>query len=138
MFDKKLIEIFLSKVPDLRNPWKALMTVVYVLFLGILCGAFFYYVDRLMPYAAIISQLVMALVVTIISYVHFKKAGEYREKFGALALLLLPFDDTLFGDVVRMFLPPPVRERDAFTAYVAGNRDGGSSSGGNSSYQYTR
>ena len=85
MFDRKLIEIFLSKVPDLRNPWKALITVVYVLILGILCGAFFYYIDRLAPYAAILSQLVIALVVTIISYVHFKKAGEYREKFGSLA-----------------------------------------------------
>ena len=85
MFDKKLIEIFLGKVPDLRNPWKALMTVVYVLFLGILCSVFFYYIDRLTPYAAIFSQLVMSLVVTIISYVHFKKAGEYREKFGSLA-----------------------------------------------------
>jgi len=85
MFDKKLIEIFLSKVPDLRNPWKALMTVIYVLFLGILCGVFFYYIDHLAPYAAILSQLVMTLVVTIISYVHFKKASEYREKYGALA-----------------------------------------------------
>lgn len=85
MFNKKLIEIFLSKVPDLRNPWKALVTVVYVLFLSVLCGVFFYYIDRLTPYAAILSQLVMALVVTIISYVHFKKAGEYRKKYGELA-----------------------------------------------------
>ena len=85
MFDKNSFRIFLSKVPDLKNPWKAFLTVVYVLFLGLLCGVFFYYTDRLAPYAAIFSQLVMALVVTIISYVHFKKAGAYREKFGALA-----------------------------------------------------
>ena len=70
MFDKKSLGIFLNKVPDLRNPWKAFITVVYVLILFFLCGAFFFFIDRLAPYAAIISQLVMALVVTVISYVH--------------------------------------------------------------------
>jgi len=85
MLDKESIEIFLSKVPDLRNLWKALLMVVYVLFLGLLCGVFFYYTDRLAPYAPLVSQLVMALMVTVISYLHFKKAGEYREKYGVLA-----------------------------------------------------
>jgi protein-S-isoprenylcysteine O-methyltransferase Ste14 len=85
MFDKKLIEIFLQKVPDLRNPWKTIMTVGYLLILGVACGLFFYYIDRLAPYAAILSQLVMALVVWFIGYMHFKKAVEYREKYGGMA-----------------------------------------------------
>ena len=85
MFDKKLIEIFLQKVPDLRNPWKAIMTVGYLLILGVACGLFFYYIDRLAPYAAILSQMVMALVVWFIGYMHFKKAVEYREKYDGMA-----------------------------------------------------
>jgi protein-S-isoprenylcysteine O-methyltransferase Ste14 len=85
MFNKEVVEIFLNKVPDLRNPWKMFLTVGYVLILGILCSIFFYYIDHLVPYAAIFGQLVMALIVTIISYVHFKKASEYREKYGDLA-----------------------------------------------------
>lgn len=85
MFDKEHVEFFLTKVPDLRNPWKALLTIGYAVFLALLCGAFFYYVDRLSPYAAVLSQLIMTLIVAIISYVHFKRAGVYREKFGPLA-----------------------------------------------------
>jgi protein-S-isoprenylcysteine O-methyltransferase Ste14 len=85
MCDRDSLRVFLGKVPDLRSPWRAFLAVVYVLFLGMICGAFFYCIDRLGPYAAVFSQLVMALIVTIISYVHFKKAGEYREKFDALA-----------------------------------------------------
>jgi protein-S-isoprenylcysteine O-methyltransferase Ste14 len=85
MFDQQSIDIFLEKVPDLRNPWKALLTVAYVLVLSAICGLFFYYVDRLTPYAALISQLVMALLVTLIGYLHFQKAEVYRQRYGALA-----------------------------------------------------
>jgi protein-S-isoprenylcysteine O-methyltransferase Ste14 len=85
MFDKRLIEIFLQKVPDLRNPWKAIMTVVYLLILGVACGLFFYYIDRFAAFAAILSQLVMALVMLFIGYVHFNRAVEYREKYSKLA-----------------------------------------------------
>jgi len=85
VFDKESIGVFLDKVPGLRTPWRAFLTVVYVLLLGFLCGAFFFYLDRLALYAPLVTQLVMALVVTLISYVHFKKAGEYRDKYGSLA-----------------------------------------------------
>ncbi len=103
MFDRNSSRIFLSKVPDLRSPWRAFLAVGYVLFLGMLYGAFFYYIDRLAPYAAVFSQLVVALVVAIISYVHFKKVGEYRAKFGALAYryffyhLMIPYLATWYA-----------------------------------------
>ena len=61
MFDKEPIEIFLQQVPDLRNPWKAIMTVGYMLILCASCGLSFYNTNCLHPYAAILSQLVMAL-----------------------------------------------------------------------------
>jgi hypothetical protein len=85
MFDKESLQIFLSKVPDLRNPWRVVLTVLYVLVVAFLCGTFFYYVNGLAPYAPLISQFVMAIVVVAIGYVHFKAAGAYRERYEAQA-----------------------------------------------------
>jgi protein-S-isoprenylcysteine O-methyltransferase Ste14 len=85
MFDKESLQIFLSKVPDLKSPWRVVLTVLYVLVVAYLCGAFFSYVNGLAPYAPLISQFVMAMIVVAIGYVHIKAAGAYREKYGALA-----------------------------------------------------
>jgi protein-S-isoprenylcysteine O-methyltransferase Ste14 len=119
MFDHDAIEVFLAKVPDLRNPWRALLTVLYVLVWAVVCGAFFYFVDRLTSYAPLISQAVMCLVVTAISAIHFVLAGAYREKYGEMAYryffyhLMIPYLVTwyacffhpLFVDGPRL-LPP--------------------------------
>lgn len=85
MFDKQTIEVFIGKVPDLKNPGKVLLTVLYILCLGALCAVFFFYVDRLAWYAPILSQFAMALIVTAISYIRFKVVDGYREKYGSLA-----------------------------------------------------
>ncbi len=83
--DKDAFEVFLSKVPDLRSPWRAALTVLYTAVLGALCGLFFFAVDRLGRYAPLLSQGAMALVVVIISHLHFRQAAAYRERHGALA-----------------------------------------------------
>lgn len=85
MFDQQSFEIFVDKVPDLKNPRGVLLTVLYVLGLSALCAGFFYYVDGLAWYAPILSQAVMAMVVTAISYVHFKVVDHYRARYGPLA-----------------------------------------------------
>ncbi len=85
MFDRESLEIFLSKVPDLRSPWRVLLTVVYALGVAFLCGVFFAFLNRLAPYAPLISQFVMAMIVVAIGYIHFKTASAYRERYGALA-----------------------------------------------------
>jgi len=85
MFDREAIEVFLEKVPDLRNPWGVVLTVLYALVWAAACGAFFYLVDRLAPYGPLISQAVMCLVVTAISILHFVRASAYRERYGAMA-----------------------------------------------------
>ncbi|MFQ6125279.1 MAG: methyltransferase family protein [Candidatus Heimdallarchaeota archaeon] len=85
MVDREPLDVFVRKVPDLRKRWKAVLTVVYILVLAFVCAVFFFSFDRLFPYAPIISQLGMAVVVAAISYIHFKKASQYREKYGALA-----------------------------------------------------
>jgi hypothetical protein len=68
MFDKQTIEVFIDKVPDLKNPGKVFLTVLYILCLGALCAVFLFYVDRLAWYAPILGQFAMASIVTAISY----------------------------------------------------------------------
>jgi protein-S-isoprenylcysteine O-methyltransferase Ste14 len=85
MFEKQTVQVFVDKVPDLKNPGKMLLTVLYALCLGALCAAFFFFVDRLTWYAPILSQFAMALIVTAISYIHFKVVDDYRERYGGLA-----------------------------------------------------
>ena len=85
MFDKESLDLFIAKVPDFRKPGMIVLTVLYALFLSALCGLFFFYVDRLAWYAPLVSQLAMALVVAVISYVHLKVAARYRQKHGPLA-----------------------------------------------------
>jgi protein-S-isoprenylcysteine O-methyltransferase Ste14 len=97
MFDRDAIAILLDKVPDLRSPWRILLTAAYVLLLGGLCALFFFAVDRLAWFAPIISQTVMALLATLIAYLHFKWVGGYRRRYGPLAYryyfyhLILPY-----------------------------------------------
>ncbi len=85
MFDKESLKIFVEKVPDLKNAGAVFLTVLYFAFLGALCAVFFFYVDRLAWYAPILSQLVMALIVTAISYIHFRVVAGYRQRYGPLA-----------------------------------------------------
>lgn len=85
VFDKQSLEIFVSKVPDLKNPGKVFLTVLYMLSLAALCALFFFYVDRLAWYGPILSQLAMALAVTAVSYIHIKAADGYRKRYGPLA-----------------------------------------------------
>jgi len=72
MLDKQTIEVSGDKVPDLKSPGKVFLTVLYVLCLGALCAVFFFYVDRIAWYAPVLSQFAVALIVTAISYIHFK------------------------------------------------------------------
>jgi protein-S-isoprenylcysteine O-methyltransferase Ste14 len=85
VFDKESLRIFVDKVPDFRSPWKVLLIVGYILLLSALSAAFFFYIDRLVWYAPIVSQLAMAIIVAAISYLHFKKVAHYRERYGRLA-----------------------------------------------------
>jgi protein-S-isoprenylcysteine O-methyltransferase Ste14 len=97
MFNKEAMQVLLEKVPDLRSPWKVLLTVLYTAFLALLCVLFFYFVDRLSWFAPLISQGIMALLTALISWLHFRLVGWYRGKYGPLAYryyfchLMLPY-----------------------------------------------
>jgi protein-S-isoprenylcysteine O-methyltransferase Ste14 len=85
VIDKEAFAVFLRKVPDLRSPWRAALTVLYVAGLGVVCGLFFAVVDRLGRYAPLVSQAAMALLVVGASYLHFRHAAAYRRRHGELA-----------------------------------------------------
>lgn len=97
MFNQDALLILLDKVPDLKSPWGILVTMLYTALLAFLCALFFMRVDRLGPYAPLASQLVMALLTVLISYVHFQVVDRYRRRYGALAYrhyfyhLMLPY-----------------------------------------------
>ncbi|HEY69208.1 MAG TPA: hypothetical protein G4O08_01350 [Anaerolineae bacterium] len=96
MFDPEAIRIFLEKVPDLRNPWKVLLTLGYLLLLCLACVAFFL-LGRLAWYVPLLTQFAMAVVTTVISWVHFKVVDHYRDRYGSMAYrhyfyhLMLPY-----------------------------------------------
>ena len=97
MFNKEAMLVLLEKVPDLKSLWKVLLTVLYVVFLSLLCVLFFRYIDHLGRVAPLISQGIMALLTALISWLHFKLAGWYRDRYGPLAYryyfyhLMLPY-----------------------------------------------
>ena len=114
MFDREAIEVFLTKVPDLRNPWRVVLTLLYALIWAAACGAFFYIVDRLAPYGPLLSQAIMCLVVTAISIIHFVRASAYRERYGAMAYryffyhLMIPYLVTWYAGFVHpLFVSGP-------------------------------
>ena len=97
MFNKEAMQLLLKKVPDLKSPAKVLLTVLYAGFLGFLCFAFFHYVDRLGLVAPLLSQGIVAMLTALISWLHFRLAGWYRDRYGELAYrtyfyhLMLPY-----------------------------------------------
>lgn len=97
MFNKEAMQVLLEKVPDLKVPWKVLLTVLYTALLAFVCALFFHHVDRLSRYAPLISQGIMALLTALISWLHFRLAGWYRDTYGPLAYrtyfyhLMLPY-----------------------------------------------
>lgn len=74
-----------------------MLTVLYALGLAALAALFFAFFDGLGRYAPLASQLIMALLTSLIAYLHFKLAGWYRERYGPLAYqayfyhLMLPY-----------------------------------------------
>jgi protein-S-isoprenylcysteine O-methyltransferase Ste14 len=85
MFNNNDLVVFLDKVPALRSPWKAILTVLYVVALSAICVLFFNFIDASGIYAPLISQFVMAIVIIVLEIIHLRTAAAYRVKHGALA-----------------------------------------------------
>ena len=82
---KEEYQIFLNKVPALRSFGKVILTIIYILNLITLSILYFYYIDPIMWFMPIATQLLMTVIVIVIAYLHLKKAEPYRKKYGDLA-----------------------------------------------------
>ena len=97
MFNKEAMRVLIEKVPALKNPWNVLLTVLYFAMLAALCVLFYTFAGRLGRIMPLIAQLIMALLTALIAYLHFRRVGWYRERYGPLAYqpyfyhLMLPY-----------------------------------------------
>jgi len=75
MTQKTGFDLLKEKVPEFRNPLKTAVIVVVgvLIFLGIM--TFFWWLDGLIRYGALISQLIVALIFSAFSYGHIKTLG---------------------------------------------------------------
>jgi protein-S-isoprenylcysteine O-methyltransferase Ste14 len=111
---QKEIGVFTRHVPALKKPWNVLLTVLYTIGLSVLCAAFFFFVDGIAWYGPMLSQLVMAVIVTLIGYFHFEVIQGYREKYGQLAYQvyfyhwIIPYLVTWYACLFHpLFIPGP-------------------------------
>jgi len=82
---KEEFKIFLEKVPALRSGFKAFLTLMYLISLIIIMIIYFSVLDPITWFMPILTQAVMAIIVSMIGYVHIKRANYYRNKYGDLA-----------------------------------------------------
>jgi len=78
MTQKTGFDLLKEKVPEFRNPLKMVVVVAVglLIFLGVM--TFFWWLDGLVRYGALISQLIVALIFSAFSYGHIKFAGKYK------------------------------------------------------------
>jgi protein-S-isoprenylcysteine O-methyltransferase Ste14 len=91
------MKLFVDKVPILRKPFFAFLTILYSLGLIGLTVVLFYFVNRIAWWGLFVSQGVITVVVTLIGLVHFIFAPRFREKYEDLAyqrffyIFMLPY-----------------------------------------------
>jgi protein-S-isoprenylcysteine O-methyltransferase Ste14 len=85
MSEKKGTELLKDKVPDLKTSKGKILSAIYLFGTFGACLLFFLWVDILVLYGPLFSQLCIALLGTVLSIAHFRTAARYREKHGDLA-----------------------------------------------------
>ena len=100
---KENMRLFVDKVPVLRKPLFAILTVIYSLGIIGLMVLLFYFINQIAWWGPLLSQGIITIVVTIIGLVHFIFAPRFREKYGDLAyqkffyIFMLPYLFTWYG-----------------------------------------
>lgn len=81
MTQKKGFDLLKEKVPEFRSPLKmtGIIAAGLLIFLGIM--TFFWWIDGLKWYGALISQLIIALACSAFSCGYVKNAEKYRKKY---------------------------------------------------------
>jgi hypothetical protein len=79
---RKEVDIFLEKVPALRNTWKMILTLIYIVGLIGLVIIYHSLFNPIIWFMPILIQLIISVFVIILGYLHLKKAKNYKEKYG--------------------------------------------------------
>jgi hypothetical protein len=87
-----------EKIPEFGSPWLSIVIFFAWFLLFLLCMAFFWWFDGLVPYGALISQCLVALICTAFSYAHMMNASRYRERYGRWA-----YRRFFFGFIMPIF-----------------------------------
>jgi len=97
------MKLFMEKVPLLKKPLYVFFTILYLLGLISLTVLFFYFINGIEWWGALLSQGVMCIIVCIFGILHFKYANIYRRKYKNLAyqrfffVFILPYLVTWYG-----------------------------------------
>ena len=97
------MKFFLEKVPILKKPTYAFLTILYSFGLIALVVLFFYFIKRIAWWAPIMSQTIMCIIVCLIGILHFRFAPIYRRKYQNLAyqkflyVFVLPYIIAWYG-----------------------------------------
>lgn len=78
-------KIFLEKVPALQSRIKAFLSIIYLISLILIMVIYFFILDPIAWFLPILTQTFIAIIVSMIGYVHIKRATYYRNKYGDLA-----------------------------------------------------
>jgi len=91
------MKFFLEKVPALKRPIYAFLTVLYSFCLIALMVLFFYFINRIDWWGPLLSQGLMCIIVSLIGLLHFVFASIFRKKYQNLAyqpffyIFMLPY-----------------------------------------------
>ncbi|MBU7047838.1 MAG: hypothetical protein HXS54_15485 [Theionarchaea archaeon] len=79
---QKGFDLLKEKVPEFKNPLKAggIIIMGFLIFLGIML--FFWWVDNLVSYGVLVSQVIVALICSAFSYSFVKNVEKYRNMYG--------------------------------------------------------
>jgi protein-S-isoprenylcysteine O-methyltransferase Ste14 len=85
MSEKKGSHLLMEKVPDLKTSKGKILCILYILVSFGGCLLVFFWIDGIVWYGPLISQLLMVIIGTAFSIGHFRTPARYREKYGNLA-----------------------------------------------------
>ncbi len=97
------MKFFVEKVPILRKPLFAILTILYSFGIIAAMVLFFYFINRIEWWGPLVSQGIITIFVTMIGLIHFIFAPRFRKNYGDLAyqrffyIFMLPYLFTWYG-----------------------------------------
>ncbi len=103
-------ELLKEKIPAFRSRLKTAVIFFIWVLQFLLCIIFFWWMNSLVWWGVLVSQLIVALVCTVYAYSHMKNAKKYREKYGERAYrnfffhFIMPIFATYYACIIHPLL----------------------------------